>query len=139
MVQTAEKTVASRLVDDIFNAGNMQAFDELFADNYVNHNMPMPGIPGTKEGFRQVVLGTRQAFPDVHVEIEDMVAENDLVVFHDHVAATNKGEFNGIPATGKRIEWTEIHFLRVRSGQIVEHWANFDQLGMLRQLGVIPG
>jgi predicted ester cyclase len=97
----------------------------------------MPGVPGTREGFRQVVLATRQALPDVHVEIEQMVSEGDIVVFHDHAAATSQGEFMNISPTGKRLQWTEMHMLRVRGDQIVEHWANFDQLSMLQQLGAI--
>jgi steroid delta-isomerase-like uncharacterized protein len=133
----SSKSVATRLVTDIFNSGNMQAFDELFADDYVNHTMPMPGVPGTKDGFRQVVLATRQALPDVHVQIEQIVSEGDMVVFHDHATATSEGEFMGIPPTGKRLQWTEMHMLRVRGDQIVEHWANFDQLSMLQQLGAI--
>jgi predicted ester cyclase len=99
--------------------------------------MPVSGIPGTKEGFRKVVEATRQAFPDVKVHIEDMISENDLVVFHDTATATSEGEFLGVPPTGGRVEWTEIHFLRVRGNRIVEHWNNFDQLGILRQLGAV--
>jgi len=68
----------------------------------------------------------------------DVVAEDDFVVFHDSVEATSRDEFFGVPANGKRLEWTEIHFMRIANGQIVEHWANFDQLGILRQLGVLP-
>ena len=133
------KTVATRLAQDVFSAGDMAAFDELIADSYVNHNMPVPGIPGTKAGFKQVVQATRQAFPDVQVHIQDMVAEGDLVVFHDTVQATSTGDFLGIPPTGKPLGWTEIHFLRVANDQIVEHWTNFDQFGILKQLGAIPG
>jgi len=136
--QEKNKLVAKRLVEEVFNNGNMRIFNEIFADNYLNHNMPVPGVPGTKEGFRQVVVATRQAFPDVHVNIEDMIAEDDLVVFHDTAQATSRGDFLGIPPTGKRLEWTEIHFLRIASDRIVEHWNNFDQLGILKQLGAIP-
>jgi len=134
----ASKAVALRLVESIFNKGDMQVFDELFADTYVNHNMPVPGISGTRSGFRQVVEATRQAFPDVHVHIQDIVAEDSLVVFHDTAEATSTGEFLSLPPNGKHLEWTEIHFLRVSNNQIVEHWSNFDQLGILRQLGAVP-
>jgi steroid delta-isomerase-like uncharacterized protein len=115
----------------------MEVFDEIFADSYVMHNMPVPNIPGTKEGFRKLVLATRHAFPDVQVHIDDMAAEGDFAVFHDHVEATSKGDFLGIPPNGKRIAWTEIHFLRIVDGKIVEHWTNFDQFGILMQLGAI--
>jgi steroid delta-isomerase-like uncharacterized protein len=135
----ANESVARRLADEVFGQGDLNAFDELFSKDYVNHNIPVPGIPGTKAGFRQLVEATRHAFPDLKVHVEDVVAEGDLVVFHDHVKATSVGEFFGVPPSGKPLEWTEIHFLRVANGQIVEHWTNFDQLGILRKLGAIPG
>jgi steroid delta-isomerase-like uncharacterized protein len=134
----ANKTVARRLAEQVFSSGDTRAFDELFAEDYVMHNMPVQGVPGTKAGFRQVVQATRQAFPDIRVHIEHVVSEGDMVVFHDTVQATSLGDFLGVPATGQRIGWTEIHFLRVRDGQIIEHWTNFDQLGILRQLGAVP-
>jgi steroid delta-isomerase-like uncharacterized protein len=136
--QEANKAVARRLAEAVFSRGDMRAFDELIPDDYVNQNIPVPGIPGTKEGFRQLVQATRHAFPDTNVEVQDIVAEGDLVVFHDHVTATSEGDFLGVPPTGKPLDWTEIHFLRVNDGRIVEHWTNFDQLGILRQLGAIP-
>jgi steroid delta-isomerase-like uncharacterized protein len=122
----------------VFSRGDLAVYDELVADDYVNHNIPVPGIPGTKDGFRSLVIATRSAFPDLAVEIQDIVTEGDFVVFHDHVTATSTGEFFGVPPSGTTVDWTEIHFLRVRDGQIVEHWTNFDQLGILRQLGAIP-
>lgn len=136
--EATNKVVARRLAEEVFTQGNMQTFDTIFADTYVNHNMPVPGIPGTKQGFQRVVLATRQAFPDVRVNVKAMVAEGDFVVFRDTVQATSRGDFLGVPANGKRLEWTEIHFLKIADGQIVEHWTNFDQLGILRQLGAIP-
>ncbi len=137
--QTQEnKQVAKRLAEEVFSKGNMEVFDEIFADSYVMHNMPVPNIPGTKEGFRQLVLATRNAFPDVKVHIDDVIAEGDFAVFHDHVEATSTGDFMGVPPSNKRIAWTEIHFLRIVGGKIIEHWSNFDQLGILMQLRAIP-
>lgn len=134
----ANKAVANRLAREVFSHGDMKAFDELLSDDYVNHNIPVPGIPGTKAGFKQLVEATRQAFPDIDVHVQDIVSEGDLVVFHDFVTATSKGEFLGVPPNGKQLTWTEIHFLRVADDRIVEHWTNFDQLGILMQLDAIP-
>jgi steroid delta-isomerase-like uncharacterized protein len=131
------KQVVTRLTDEVLTNGDLQTFDEIFADQYVNHNIPVPGIPGTKAGFKQLVQATRQAFGDLQVHVQDVVSEGDLVVFHDYVTATSVGEFFGVPPNGRRLEWTEIHFLRVHDDRIVEHWTNFDQLGILRQLGAI--
>jgi steroid delta-isomerase-like uncharacterized protein len=136
--QIANKKVAERLAEDVFSKGRMEVFDEIFAESYIMHNMPVPNMPGTKEGFRELVLSTRHAFPDVQVHVDNVVAEGDFAVFHDHVEATSKGDFWGVPPSGRRIAWTEIHFLRIVDGKIVEHWANLDQFGILKQLGAIP-
>jgi steroid delta-isomerase-like uncharacterized protein len=133
------KEVARRLADDVFSRGDLDALDELLAESYVNHNIPVPNVPGTKDGFRELVVATRHAFPDIAVHVDDVVAERDMVVFHDHVRATSLGEFFGVPPSGKPLAWTEIHWLRVADGRIVEHWTNFDQLGILVQLGATPG
>jgi steroid delta-isomerase-like uncharacterized protein len=135
--QEATKLVARRLAERVFSHGDLDAFEEIFADDYVNHNIPVPGVPGTKGGFRELVKATRNAFPDLAVHVDDVVAEGDIVVFHDHVKATSTGEFFGVPPSGGVVEWTEIHWLRVAEGQIVEHWTNFDQLGILQQLGAL--
>jgi hypothetical protein len=132
------KAVARRLVDEVLCGGDLHALDEIVAADYVNHNIPVPGIPGTKAGFRTLVEATRRAFPDVRVHVDDMVAEGDVVVFHDHVDATSREEFFGVPANGKAVAWTEIHWLRVRDGKIAEHWTNFDQLAILQQLDALP-
>src|SRR5262245_36724248 len=132
------KDVALRLANEVFSGGNMKTFDAIIADGYVNHNMPVPNLPGTKDGFRQIVSATREAFSDLHVHVRDVVTEGSFVVFRDNVEAKSQAPFFGVPATGKKLAWTEIHFLRVEEGQIVEHWTNFDQLGILRQLGAIP-
>jgi steroid delta-isomerase-like uncharacterized protein len=133
------KAIARRLAGEVLSNGDLDAFEALFAEGYVNHNIPVPGIPGTKDGFRELVKATRRAFPDVVVHIDDVIAEGDMVAFHDHVSATSRGEFFGVPPSGRRIEWTEIHWLRIADGRIVEHWTNFDQLGILRQLGALEG
>ena len=130
--------VAKRLANEVFSKGDMRAFDEIIDDAYVNHNIPVPNVPGTKAGFREIVSATRRAFPDVCVDVEGVVAEGEFVVFRDHVTATSRGEFFGVPPNGKSLDWTEIHFLRIANGKIVEHWTNFDQVRILGQLGVIP-
>ena len=71
-------------------------------------------------------------------DVDDVIAEGDMAAFHDHVTTTSSGEFFGVPPSGKLVEWTEIHWLRVVDGRIVEHWTNFDQLEIVRQLGALP-
>ena len=137
-VEQHTKDVARRLARDVFSNGDLDAFEEVFADDYVNYNIPVPGLPGTKDGFRELVKATRSAFADLVVHVDDVIAEGDMVAFRDHVTATSSGEFFGVPPSDKPVEWTEIHWLRVVDGRIVEHWTNFDQLGIMRQLGALP-
>src|SRR5215813_1990482 len=111
--QQSMKTVAIRLAAEVLSQGDLDVFDELFADEYVNHNIPVPDIPGTKDGFRELIKATRQSFPDVVVHVDDVVVDGDVVVFRDPVRATSKHDFFGIPPSGAVIEWTEIHWLRI--------------------------
>jgi predicted ester cyclase len=100
--------------------------------------MPLPDVPGTKDRFRQVVLATRTAFPDVHVEISGLIAQDDMVAFHDVATATSTSAYNSIPPNRARLERTEIHWLRAGDGAITRHWSNIDRLGIIQQLGAIP-
>ena len=93
-----------------------------------------PGPEAVKRG----VTSRRTAFPDIHVTIEDMVAEADKVVARLTFRGTHRGEFKGIPPTEKEVIWTGIWIYRVANGKFVERWHNYDLLGLLRQLGAIP-
>jgi len=130
------KAIASRAVEAI-NAGDMSLFESLLAPDAVEHAVP-PGMPPTRETAKQFITMLRAAFPDLHYHIDDVVAEGDRVVQRTTAHGTMKGEFLGMPATGKSAAWGEMHIVRVKDGKIVEHWANVDQLGMLQQLGLAP-
>jgi steroid delta-isomerase-like uncharacterized protein len=131
------KAVARRIVEDVINPGNLARASELFAANYVDHAAP-PGFPPGVEGFKMFFTAFRAAFPDLQYHIEDEIAEGNMVVQRAMAHGTMKGDFQGMPATGKSASWNEIHIVRFAGGQIVEHWANVDQLGMLQQLGLAP-
>jgi predicted ester cyclase len=107
------------------------------ASDYVDYVIP-PGVPPTREGFKQFISMFLAAFPDFHYTIEDEIAEGDKVVNRLTARGTQQGELQGIPATGKQATWSEIHIGRMAGGLLVEHWGSIDQLGMLQQLGVIP-
>lgn len=129
-------TVASRWYEEVFNAGNIELIDELFAPNFVDHDPsnPLPGL----EGVRQLVSMYRSAFPDLHITVEDEITEGDKIVTRFTGRGTHKGSLMGIPPTGKRVTLTAIDILRFENGRIVEHWGNQDILGMMQQIGVIP-
>jgi steroid delta-isomerase-like uncharacterized protein len=129
--------VFRRLVSELINDGNVAAFDELFAPDFVEHERP-PGVPQGREGTRQLFSALHSAFPDLRAEIEDVVAQDDKVVFRMTWQGTQSGEFMGIPPTGKRVTWEVFDMVRVVDGKVAEHWGLMDQLNLMQQLGVIP-
>ena len=131
------KAVLRRFFEEVWNEGNLDAIDEIISPNFTAHNA-RPGTSPDREGTKQFILDYRSAFPDVHLQIEDQVAEGDKVVTRFSAHGTHEGELMGIPATGKEINITGIGLNRVEGGQIVESWTEFDVMGMMEQLGVIP-
>jgi steroid delta-isomerase-like uncharacterized protein len=131
------KAVIRRFVQEVQNEKNWAAFDELNADDFVNHSAP-PGVPSDKAGGEMFLRGFLGAFPDCRFTIDDMIGEGDQVVTKKTFTGTHTAELNGIPPTGRRVTLQFADIMRVRDGQIVEHWLAMDQLSFLQQLGVIP-
>ena len=131
------KAVIRRFVEEVQNQKNWDAFDELNADDFVNLSAP-PGVPSNKEGGKMFLGAFISAFPDSYVTIDEMIAEGDRVVTKKTFKGTHTGELNGIPATGNRVSIQYVDIMRLRDGQIVEHWLAMDQLSFMQQLGVIP-
>ncbi len=133
------KALARLFYEELWNRKNLSVANELIAATYVFH-MPgsPPGIPPGPEGFTQFVSVFFTAFPDVRVTIEDQVAEGDRVTTRWTSHGTHTGDLMGIAPTGKSVTITGISIDRFENGKVVESWDNFDQLGMLQQLGVVP-
>jgi predicted ester cyclase len=120
------------------DAGNLDAMNELVAEDYLNHApTPFPGIPDGREGLKPVFRIFWDATPGYH-DIAEMIAEGDLVVTRMTAFGKHTGDMFGIRATGAELEMKAIAIHRVRGGRIVEHWSCKDELGFLRQLGVLP-
>jgi steroid delta-isomerase-like uncharacterized protein len=130
------KTKVQRTIE-IFNDGNVGLIDEIYAPDFVNRTA-QPGMAPTREGFKQWATAFRTAFPDIHYTIEDSIEAGDKFVSRLTATGTMRGDFAGMPATGKHATWTEIHIVRTANGQVVEHWGLVQELGMMVQLGVIP-
>ena len=133
------KATARRMVEELFNqGGDLDAADEIFAPTYVGHEPAFGDLHGV-EAIKQFAATERQAIPDLQNTIEDMVAEGDKVVMRFRGSGTHLGETEAFgPPTGKRMEITGITIKRLTDGKIVEAWTNFDALGMMQQLGMIP-
>ncbi len=131
------KRLVRRVYDEMVMGGHFDNLEELIHDDYVDYTQP-PGWPMDREGLRLQVEYFRRAFPDIHVQFEEMIAEGDLVIHRQIMSGTQRGEFFGIVPTGNHVEMAGYHMLRIKDGKLIEHRAVNDDLGMLRQLGVIP-
>jgi len=123
-------------IDAACEAGNADIIDDFLAPDFVEHN-PFPGIPPTREGWKQAFEEFARGAPGYHV-IEDLVAEGDKVVGRITAYGKHEGELFGISATGKEIRVAGIAIWTIRDGRIVEHWHETDQMGLMQQLGVVP-
>ena len=140
MVQEQNKAIARRLYQTVtegLKRGNLDAMDEFVARDVRDHN-PDPGQGPGLEGLKRWFLSLRDSFPDLHVTVEDMIGEGDKVVTRSTFRGTHRGDFQGMPASGKQIAVEVIDILRLENGKIVERWGQSDQLGMMQQLGMAP-
>jgi predicted ester cyclase len=133
---TATQRMIERIPLEVINNNKFELIDELYATDYVEHTPP-PGIPPTREGFKQTATALKTAFPDLRYTIEDVIESGDKIVHRLTASGTMKADFMGIPATGKHATWSEVHIGRVANGRLTDHWGVIDQLSMLVQLGVI--
>ena len=131
------KTVARRFTEDLWDKGQFAVADEIIASDFVNHD-PVAGQRPGLAGYKEMVGAFRTAFPDLRVKNEDVIAEGDKVVARWTARGAQTGALMNIPPTGRHVTLKGIDVLRIEGGKIVERWGEFDALGMLRQLGVIP-
>ena len=131
-----QKMIIQRWVEEAWNNGNLAIADEVYSADYFLHDPTRP-IHGP-EALKQFVAAFHTGYPDIHATIEDMIAEGDKVVWRYTVRGTHKGEFMGIAPTSKPVTLTGILISRFADDKVVEDWNNYDALGMLQQLGVIP-
>jgi steroid delta-isomerase-like uncharacterized protein len=135
-MSTEENKALIRRGYDALNERNWAAFDALCAPDIVFHNASTT-IRGL-EPYKQFISMYFTAFPDLHLTIEDIIAEGDNVVVRQTFQGTHKGDLMGIAPTGKQATATGISIFRVTNGKAVEQRANYDDLGLMQQLGVIP-
>jgi len=123
---------------DSINAGDVDRFGELLADDFVEHE-ETPGLAPTKEGVKEFFRMYIAAFPNLRFDVEDILASGDKVVARVRVTGTHEGEFMGMPATGKGVDVQAIDIVRFGDdGLAHEHWGVFDAMAMMQQLGVVP-
>jgi steroid delta-isomerase-like uncharacterized protein len=135
-LQEQNKATAKRAFDEILSAGRYELAEQLYAKDFVNHGIRSNS---TLEEDQTALKGWHAAFPDVVIVPEKLIAEDDLVTIYWIARGTNTGTGNGLPATGKKAELAGITIWRIVDGKIKEEWSAFDQLSMMRQLGLLPG
>jgi steroid delta-isomerase-like uncharacterized protein len=132
------KAIVRRFVDEIFIGGRKDSVDELLADDFIAHTWPSTtGDP--KADLKAAIDRVGNGLADPSFTIDDLIGEGDQVAARLTTGATQVGPFMGMPPSGKRYTIEEIHWFRLRDGKVVEHWHQLDQMGMMRQLGAMPG
>jgi steroid delta-isomerase-like uncharacterized protein len=124
---------------DLINAGDIDSFGALMADDFVEHER-LPGLEPTKAGVLAFFRVQRAAFPDMRMDVEDVIASGDKVAVRVRYTGTHEGDFMGIAATGRRVDAQLIDIMGMGAdGLCHEHWGVMDQLTMMQQVGALPG
>ncbi len=132
------KMLVRRAIEEVWNKGNLTAIEEFVARDFVIHtSTPGSDVHGP-EGAWRFVATMREAFPDIHLTIEDQIAEGDRVVTRWTARATHTGPFQGMPPTGRQVRMAATDVDRIVNGKVVECWSQMDDLSLMQQLGVVP-
>ena len=131
-------SATTRRAYDLINAGDIDGFGDLMADDFVEHE-EMPGLAPTKEGVLDMFRRYRAAFPDMQMNAEEVLVSGDRTVTRGKATGTHQGELMGMPPSGKRIEVKFIDIMQFNDAGVVrEHWGLMDMFSMMQQLGAIP-
>jgi steroid delta-isomerase-like uncharacterized protein len=130
------KAIVLRHWEEVVSKGNLDLIDEIFAPDFVAHEAAQD--IREPEGVRQFIILLRAAFPDLHVTVEDVLAEGDKVVQRWSGHGSHQGELMGLPPSGKRISVAGITISRFEGGKVAEEWELYDMMGMMQQLGALP-
>jgi steroid delta-isomerase-like uncharacterized protein len=131
------KALVRRLMGEDISQGDEAVAEAIIHPDFFDHTNP-PGMQRGLEGHKAIVRLFRSVFPDLEWRIDDLIAEGDKVVARTTMRGTQRGAFFGIPPTGKTVEMTGVHIMRIADGRIIEHWGSNDDLGLMQQLGAIP-
>jgi steroid delta-isomerase-like uncharacterized protein len=132
------KQVFNRFWDEAVSGGNLDAIDEIVADDIVEHEEGFPGQPSGKEGVKFFVNTLREAFPDIKASVGNTLADGNLAAGEATITGTHKGDFMGVPASDKSFEVSSVDIIRVEDGKVAEHWGVTDTMSLMQQIGAIP-
>jgi steroid delta-isomerase-like uncharacterized protein len=129
------KALIRRFYEEVWHKGNLAIIDDIFAPDYIRHDLRPGNPPAGPEGQKAIARLFRAAFPDVQTSLDLLVAEGDLVVGRWTTQATHTGEWAGVPPTGKQATFAGVNIFRIANGKVVELWNHRDDLGLMEQLG----
>jgi steroid delta-isomerase-like uncharacterized protein len=134
------KRIGRLVLEEMWGKGRLDLADQLYASDYDDHvgKGPEPAEVRGVDGIKQAVTAFRIAFPDLIYTVEDEIAEGDLVMARFTARGTHRGPFLGVAPTGRVVTYAGIDVNRIRDGRIVESWVQYDALGLLQQLGIVP-
>jgi steroid delta-isomerase-like uncharacterized protein len=132
-----QNIAATEKMGEAVNHDRLSELNQVFARSVKDHD-PAPDQGPGPEGFVKFFTGFRNAFPDLKIEVEQMVADEENVAIAYTVTGTQDGNFQGIPPTHKKIKVRGVQIARFEAGRIVERWGSSDELGILKQIGVVP-
>lgn len=133
-----DNTTTTRKAYELINAGNLDGLGDLLAEDFVEHE-DLPGFATTKQGTLEWFQALLTAFPDMRMNVDDLVASGDKAVARVTATATHRGDFMGVPATGKSMTIQMIDIMKFDdAGQLSEHWGVADMLTLMQQLGAVP-
>jgi steroid delta-isomerase-like uncharacterized protein len=134
---TSQLDTVRRFVDEFQSGHDIEVARQLIANDCIDRTPIAPFTPD-REGVLDLFAMLFTAFPDLRVEIHDLIEAGDKVVTRKTFHGTHEGDFMGVAATGRAVSWDVIDIVRLRDGQMVEHWNSVDALGLLTQLGALP-
>ena len=132
------KTIVRRLFEEVWNKGDLSVADELFTPNYDHHDPSTPDVGRGPESEKKRATLYRTAFPDLRLTIEDIIAEGETVMARWSCRGTHKGDLSGIAPTGKHFTISGVSIARFSGSKMAEGYVNWDALGLMQQLGVVP-
>lgn len=138
MAAIEHSALVHRFIEEIFNQGNLDVAAEILTPDYIHHDPTTSTFGSGIEGFKKMISFYRQSFPDLKIILEDQISSEDKVVDRWTGHGTNTGEFMGMAPTGKKVRATGISIHRITNSKIAETWNNYDALGILQQIGVVP-
>jgi predicted ester cyclase len=137
-VSKDNKRLVRRALDEIYTNGNLELADELIHPDFVSHEPAHPDLPSGPESVKQTVRSLQSTFGELRFDVQDEIGEGDKVVQRATMSGRQIGPLLGHEPSGKEFAVRHVYIWRIADGKIIEHWGTRDELGLLRQLGLVP-